>query len=82
MQNPKQTIDKDRNKKFLTLIHFNNRTEKIARKFGRQDHEQNKTHIVKIHTQTAKKFDLPGIYKVNCSECNKFYVGQTERSFK
>ena len=28
------------------------------------------------------KFGLPGVYELNCSECNKFYTGQTGRSFK
>lgn len=26
--------------------------------------------------------DLPGIYKMNCSQCDKFYIGQTEHIFK
>ena len=28
------------------------------------------------------KFDLPGLYKLNCSNFSKFYIGQTGRSFK
>ena len=35
------------------------------------------------HTHKAQnKFDLPGVYKLNCSNCNKFYIGQTGRCFK
>ena len=34
------------------------------------------------HTHTQNKFALPGVYKLNCSDCNKFYIGQTGRSFK
>ena len=32
--------------------------------------------------KAQNKFDLPGVYKLNCSNCNKFYIGQTGRSFK
>lgn len=28
------------------------------------------------------KFDQSGIYKLNCSDCNSFYIGQTGRSFR
>ena len=31
---------------------------------------------------TAEKFGLPGVYKLNCSGCYKFYIGQTGCSFK
>ena len=44
----------------------------------------NKTeHTLSKHTHKAQnKFDLPGVYKLNCSDCNKFYIGQTGCSFK
>ena len=32
--------------------------------------------------KAQNKFDLPGIYKLNSSNCNKFYIDQTGRSFK
>ena len=28
------------------------------------------------------KFDLLDVYKLNCSDCNKFYIGQTGHCFK
>ena len=35
------------------------------------------------HTNKAQnKFDLPGVYKLNCSDCNKFYICQTGHCFK
>ena len=27
------------------------------------------------------KYNKTGIYKLNCSDCNSFYIGQTGRSF-
>ena len=39
-------------------------------------HEQVQKRIHK----TQNKFDLPGVYKLNCSNCNKFYIGQTTKS--
>ena len=42
------------------------------------------THLtLSKHTHKAQnKFDLPGVYKLNWSDCNKFYIDQTGRSFK
>ena len=44
----------------------------------------NKTEhtLSKRMPKAQNKFDLPGVYKLNCSNCNKFYTGQTGRSFK
>ena len=40
-------------------------------------------HTLSKHTHKAQnKFDLPGVYKLNCSDCNKFYIGQTGSCFK
>ena len=29
--------------------------------------------------KAQNKFDLPGVYKLNCANCSKFYIGQTGR---
>ena len=39
------------------------------------------TSCQKTHKQ-LNKFGLPGVYNLNCSGCNKLYIGQTGRSFK
>ena len=45
---------------------------------------RNKTEhtLSKNRHKEQNKFDLPGVYKLNCSGCNKFYIGQTGRSLK
>lgn len=30
----------------------------------------------------TSKFEKSGVYKLNCSECNSIYIGQTGRNFK
>lgn len=34
------------------------------------------------HNHSENKFEGTGVYKLNCSSCPKFYIGQTGRSFK
>ena len=29
--------------------------------------------------KAQNKFDLPGVYKLNCSDCNKFYIDVYKR---
>ena len=86
-QNKQQT--KTENNKFIALTYINKQTEKIAHKFKKAGYRisyktTNKTeHTLSKHTHKAQnKFDLPGVYKLNCLNCNKFYIGQTGRSFK
>ena len=33
-------------------------------------------------TNNSDKFERSGIYKINCTDCDKFYIGQTGRTFK
>lgn len=44
------------------------------------------THNIKtlIHSTKTKipVYQLPGIYKINCKDCQKFYIGQTGRTFE
>ena len=36
---------------------------------------KNKNH------RTTPEYEKSGIYQINCAECNKYYIGQTSRSF-
>ena len=65
-------------------IRDSKQTEKIAHKFKKVGYRityktTNKIEqILSKHTHKAQnKFDLPGVYKLNCSDCNKFYIGRT-----
>lgn len=43
---------------------------------------QERTHVKKCTDITQNKYDVLGKYKLNCSDSNKFYVGQSGGSFK
>jgi hypothetical protein len=45
----------------------------------------NAFNMIKSQSQTnqhTNKYTKSGIYKINCSDCNKYYIGQTGRNFQ
>lgn len=77
------------NKKYITLTYRDHTTNKIARTFSKNGYSiafrtTNKLgNIIKQSNNTNNdKYDSPGVYKLNCNDCNKFYIGQTKRNFK
>ena len=34
------------------------------------------------NNKTIDRYEKSGIYKINCQDCTKFYIGQTGRAFK
>lgn len=39
--------------------------------------------MLKVHSQVrTPDFDRNGVYKLNCDDCPRYYIGQTSRSFK
>jgi hypothetical protein len=75
------------NNKYITLTYINKNSEKIANKFRKTGYKvafrtQNKIkHSLKVKTGINNRFDAPGVYKLTCSDCSKFYIGQTGRNF-
>lgn len=39
-------------------------------------------NLSKPKNKQINKYELSGLYKINCSDCPKFYIGQTGRTFK
>ena len=48
--------------------------------YKRQTNNTIKKHINDINTD-IDKYNKTGVYKLNCNDCNSFYIGQTGRSF-
>ena len=42
----------------------------------------NLSKYIKNNKQKVIKDQKPGVYKLNCNNCNKFYIGKTTRNFK
>ena len=38
--------------------------------------------VLSVHKRKTEKFNNAGVYKLNCSDCDMFYVGKTNRKFK
>ena len=74
-------------KKFITLTYTSKLSEKIANKFRKTNYNVAFRTKNKLKYSTSKnirpqnKHDNPGVYKLKCSDCEKFYIGQTGRSF-
>jgi hypothetical protein len=83
---PHTTTDK----KFITLTYINKHSNRIANKFKKAGYKiafrtLNKTKYAlsnRTNPSHTDKFNNPGIYKLNCTDCDQFYIGQTGRNFK
>ena len=38
-------------------------------------------NIISIKIEQYNKYDRKGVYKLTCTNCNKFYTGRTNRNF-
>ena len=56
-------------------------SKKFNINFGLKPTNTIKSFMPKIKQQESK-FKKSGIYKLNCNDCNSFYIGQTSRSFE
>ena len=85
MQNTTQTQE---HKKYITLTYENKSTHKIASSFRKQKYNitYRTENTLQRHLNTQKtqtnKYDHTGVYKLTCNSCDKFYIGQTGRSFQ
>ena len=65
--------------KYITLTYYNSNTfRKYNYKIAYRTNNTIKRHI----NDTNKDIDIynkTGVYKLNCNDCNKFYIGQTGR---
>ena len=80
------TINTQHNK-YITLTYHNSYTHKIANTFRKHKYKiaYRTTNIITKHINNTNtdidKYNKTGVYKLNCNDCNSFYIGQTGRSF-
>ena len=67
--------------------YHNSNTHKLANTFRKHKYKiayrtnnTIKKHISDTNTD-IDKYNKTGVYKLNCNDCNSFYIGQTRRSF-
>ena len=71
----------------ITLTYYNSNTHRIANIFRKHNYKmayRTNNTIKRRINGTNKDIDIynkTGVYKLNCNDCNKFYIGQTGRSF-
>ena len=74
--------------KYITLTYHNQKTQKIATKFKKLKYNiaYKTTNTLRKHltqkTPNTNKYNMTGVYKLKCSTCPNFYIGQTGRSFQ
>lgn len=74
--------------KYIPLTFINNQSYKIARHLNKYGYKTSfkTTNSLKIRLKNKKPNTDPylsaGVYKINCSDCDSAYVGQTGRTFE
>lgn len=82
--------EKDKDKiKYIPMIYRGRISDRIDRNFRKQNvklafQTDNTLQLKLRHNVGDKKdkFSNTGVYKLKCSDCDKFYIGQTGRTFK
>lgn len=79
------------NKKYITLTYINSKSQKIAHEFKKigyrvafkTNNKITKTikHSQDLNTHGNNKYDRSGVYKLTCTDCSKYYIGQTGHNF-
>jgi predicted GIY-YIG superfamily endonuclease len=73
----------EENTKYAAFNFNGNRTQKIANKFKKYGvsvafkTQNNMSRILHPKIEDSNKYNSSGIYKINCNDCEKFYIGQT-----
>ena len=69
--------------KYITLTYYNSNTHRIANTFRKYNYKIAYTtnNTIKRHIKDIDIYNKTGVYKLKCNDCNKFYIGQTGRSF-
>ena len=82
-------IRNTQNNKYITLTYINQQSEKLAQSFKKAGYKtafrtdnKLKNKIQHNTNNNTDKYNTSGIYKLKCTDCEKFYIGQTGRTFK
>lgn len=81
----------EEDKKYVSFKYINRQTNKVAQifknkyklKIAFRTNNNLKLHIGQQKTNSTDKFSNSGVYKITCQDtnCDKFYVGQSGRTF-
>lgn len=80
-------VESHKNKKIIATTYYPVLTEKIKNNLKRHNiiivnKSKNKLkEVLNQHKDKREKEDESGIYKINCNDCDKMYIGQTKRQF-
>lgn len=72
------------NKKYISMDwgHTSNKTQRIFQHFGYTLAHKTNNKLEKLIKNRSNATLDTGVYKLTCSDCQAFYLGQTGRSFK
>ena len=74
---------KEENTRYVTFSYSGTNTQRMANKFKKHGvsiayRTQNTlSRILHPKIENCNKFEASGIYKINCNDCDNFYIGQT-----
>lgn len=80
--------DQENNQKYASLSYCGTLSENIANTLSKHNikvafkSQNNISNIIHNPKDKTNKFDKSGVYKLKCSECDDFYIGQSGRSIK
>ena len=79
-----QHINNNNNKKWATFTYINNKMTKLTKLFKNTDikiaYKTNKNKLQNLNSSHNKdNTTTNGIYKIECQDCNKCYIGQTKK---
>jgi predicted GIY-YIG superfamily endonuclease len=72
------------NRKYVTFNYTGKQSQKIANKFKKYNvsvaykTSNNLSKFLHHSTEDESKFEKSGIYKIQCNDCNSYYIGQTQ----
>ena len=71
-------IETNKPNKWITFNFMGNESTRLARTIRKIDKLNN---IISNKTEQFNKYDRKGVCKLTCTNCNKFYIGRTNRNF-
>jgi hypothetical protein len=87
-QKPPEKSNKQEKRKRATFTFFGLETRTITKLFKNTEigisyrTKNNIKHLLRIKENNNRKYNLSGVYQLQCADCPRKYIGQTGRTFK